>query len=89
MTEFPDSPLRLVFLENGIRSAALYPIFRNQKFQGTLAVVSRQTGFFGEELSNLLDGVFRSLSFVLDNRDRERPRAARRNVPSFSPSTIP
>ncbi len=89
MTEFPDSPLRLVFLENGFRSAALYPIFRNQKFQGTLAVVSRQTGFFGEELSNLLDGVFRSLSFVLDNRDRERPRAARRNVPSFSPSTIP
>lgn len=75
MRELPENSLKPVFREHGIRSAAIYPFFRNGTLTGVLAVVSRETGFFGQELSDLLDGVSRSLSFALDNRDREEARS--------------
>lgn len=61
MRELPENSLKPIFREHGIRSAAIYPFFRNGTLTGVLAVVSRKTGFFGQELSDLLDGVSRSL----------------------------
>nr|EES53652.1 MAG: diguanylate cyclase [Leptospirillum ferrodiazotrophum] len=69
-----DSFLRLLSTKHGIRSAALFPVFRGGAFYGVVAVVSRQSGFFNPELSNLLDEVSRNLSFALDNYDREQER---------------
>ena len=69
-----DSFLRLLFAKHGICSAALFPVFRGGAFYGAVAVVSRQSGFFNPELSDLLDEVSRSLSFALDNYDREQER---------------
>ncbi len=74
MRDLPDNDLKPILREHGIRSAAMFPLFRNKKVYGVLAVISRETGFFSLELSSLLDGVSRSLSFALANRDREDAR---------------
>ncbi|MHB8370252.1 MAG: bifunctional diguanylate cyclase/phosphodiesterase [Leptospirales bacterium] len=58
----------------GISSMAMCPIFRKNSVIGNLTVVSRETGFFNEELAGLMNGVSRSLSFSIDNWDREQER---------------
>ena len=78
-----DSFLRLLFTKHEIRSAALFPISRGGNFYGVVAVVSKQSGFFNPELSDLLDEVSRNLSFALDNYDREQERRSQEDRALF------
>lgn len=83
MNEIPDNPLKPVFKRYGIRSAAMFPVERGGRLIGTIAVVSRQVGFFNPEISDLLDEISRSLSFALDNYDRERERRSQEEKALF------
>lgn len=60
--------------EAGIRSVAAFPLLRNKRIIGGLAVYSERAGFFSDNIITLLNGLVNDMSYALDNFDRERQR---------------
>lgn len=70
----PSLPREDLFHETTVRSAAAVPFSRGGRVGGLLNVTSSEEGFFSPEMVRLLEDISRSLSFALDNREREESR---------------
>lgn len=59
---------------NSIRSVAAFPLSRNKKVMGGIAVYSEELDYFTADIITLLNGLAADVSFALDAIDRERER---------------
>jgi len=57
-----------------VRSGAFVPFFRGGRVAGLMKLATLEEGFFSPEILRLLESIARSLSFALDNLDREKSR---------------
>jgi diguanylate cyclase (GGDEF)-like protein len=68
------TPWRTALREAGLRSAANFPLRRNGSVVGLLMLSSSESGFFDQELAELLLEMSANISFALDAMDRETQR---------------
>ena len=69
-------PWQAALDERGIRSAGVFPLFREGRCIGALTLYSAQVGFFDQFMVDLLEEMALDISFALDNFSREARRRA-------------
>lgn len=57
-----------------IKSAAAFPLMRNEQVVGSIGVYSHVLNFFTDDINTLLQGLAHDISFALDNFDHEQQR---------------
>jgi len=68
------TPWQTAALENGIHSSAAFPLKHEEQIIGVLKVYSEQTGFFDQEIIDLLQEMAANISFALNYYSREKRR---------------
>lgn len=68
------APWQVQAMKANIKSAACFPVFRKGEVYAGLVVYSTEIGFFNKEVSTLLNGLSKEISFAIDNYERERIR---------------
>ncbi len=68
------TPWRAAARENGINSSAAFPLRLEGQIVGVLKVYSDQTGFFDQEIIDLLNEMAENISFALNYHSREERR---------------
>jgi len=78
VNDYENSPMTMPWHQNGRtrgwRSAAAFPILRGEAPFAVISIYSHQLNAFTSEIINELNEMVRSISFALDNRDREDER---------------
>jgi len=80
VNDFQQSAMTSLWQERadryGIRASAAFPLHQNGRVKAVLNVYASETGFFSEDIVNLLTELVDDVSFVLDHFEQERHRIA-------------